>query len=91
MAQQATTILEKAMEAGRAFVVGGVLLTLIAGLMVTSGSTTWVLVGWIVGVIAVAVFLYGLVTVHAATTEALIRARLADMGLTANTHPEDAP
>jgi len=91
MAQQATTILEKAMEAGRAFVVGGVLLTLIAGLMVTSGSTTWVLVGWIVGVIAVAVFLYGLVTVHAATTEALIRARLADMGLTANTYPEDAP
>jgi hypothetical protein len=78
MAQQPNTVLEKTMEAGRSLVGAGVLLTLIAGLLATSESAA--VFGWILGVLSVAMFLYGLVTVHAATTEALIRARLVDMG-----------
>jgi hypothetical protein len=77
MARQPNTVLEKTLEAGRSLVVAGVLLTLISGLMMTTEST--VVFGYILSVISVAMFLYGLVTVHAGTTEALIRARLVDM------------
>jgi uncharacterized membrane protein len=65
------------MEAARGLVVVGVLVTIVAGFMVA--TTTWSMIGWVIGVIGAAVFLYGLVTVHAATAEVLVRARQIDM------------
>jgi hypothetical protein len=76
MEQQPTTILEKTMEAGRALVITSVVVAVVAGLLVANAKLS--AIGWLVGVVAGAAFLVGLVTVHAATAEALIRARQVD-------------
>ncbi|NUT22121.1 MAG: hypothetical protein HOV77_23335 [Hamadaea sp.] len=77
MAKQPSTVLDKTRENAGSLILGGVLLTIVGGLLMTAEGTA--VFGWILGTVSVALFLCGLVLLHAATTERLIRARTTDL------------